>query len=73
MYRPSENENEGHVHQDLVIHIPVDEDPLSFFLARELILDEEFLNRPVVQAQRIRREYLKQCKMFPSVLHPWQP
>lgn len=38
--------------------------------ARELILDEEFLNNPVVVAQRIHREYIKLCLKAPCQLLP---
>jgi len=56
--------------RDLVLYIETDDDPVNFFLAREIILDTKFLNRPEVVAQRIRREYLKQCQMFQKELLP---
>jgi len=38
--------------------------------ARERVLDEKFLNNPVVAAQRIQREYIKLCLKNPEILLP---
>jgi len=57
---------------NLVLYVDTEEDPERFLLSREIILDEKFLNQPKVVAQRIRREYLKQCRMFPKMLLPME-
>lgn len=37
---------------------------------REIMLDKEFLDNPVVAAQRIQREYIKLCLKNPQILLP---
>ncbi len=37
---------------------------------REAILDEAFLNNPIVAAQRIHVEYIKLCLKNPKILLP---